>query len=295
MHCLDSNASNILYTKYPFLMNYFKQGIFSKKRSLSHCLLFWGSDLETQYYLALEIARMLNCKNEASTKCQCLNCNWIRENKHPAVKTISRLDNKPTNDTSKTVISVEQARMIKNDLSITSDYHRVLIFCDKDDDDNILGLNIKNFQEEASNALLKTFEEPPENTTFIFLTKDKSDVIDTIISRAQSFYLPSMLQDDSEYLLVNEVLDCYWELEKDEYFDFIEKIGSIVRNNEPMIVFCQIQNYILKLLKENLNNNIFRLKLIRDIKSIEKAKQEYLLNINIQTIIENLGFSLMEI
>ena len=149
MPCLDK--------QYPFLTKYFKNGI--NNQNIAHCLLFYGSDLSAQYELALEIARLLNCKGDKTDTCDCLNCNWIRENKHPAVITISRLDNKPSDDNSKTVISIEQARMIKNDLLITSDYHRVLIFCDRDKDGNIAGLNLQNFQEEASNALLKTFEE----------------------------------------------------------------------------------------------------------------------------------------
>ena len=164
--------TTILEEKYPFLMKYFKSGVENSTKNIAPCILFYGSDLDAQYSLALEIARLLNCTGDESASCNCLNCNWIRQNQHPAVLTISKVDNKPSNDESKTVISIEQARMIKNDLLVTSEYHRVLIFCDKDKDGNILGLNESNFQEPTANALLKTFEEPPSNTTFVFLTKD---------------------------------------------------------------------------------------------------------------------------
>ena len=214
----------ILAECYPFLMKYFTSGINNK--NIAHCLLFYGSDLEAQYDLALEIARLLNCKSTQSDTCNCLNCNWIRENKHPAVITVSRIDNKPSDDNSKTVISIEQARMIKNDLLVTSDYHRVLIFCDKDKDGNIAGLNSQNFQEEASNALLKTFEEPPSNTTFIFLTKDKSDLISTIVSRAQCFYVPSKIEENKDYSLVKDFMTEYIEIKKNDVLDFNDKILS---------------------------------------------------------------------
>ena len=293
MHCLDKEKSIILKEKYPFLMNYFEQSISSK--SMSHCILFFGSDLEIQYDLALEIARLLNCKGTHDNDCECLNCKWIRENKHPAILTISRLDNKPSNDTSKTVISVEQARMIKNDLLVTSDYHRVLIFCDKDDNGNISGLNQKNFQEEASNALLKTFEEPPENTTFIFLTKDKSDMISTILSRTQSFYVPSMLEENKDFSLVYDCMNGYLDVERNDVLDFTDKLSALFKENEPPVVFDQIQNYIENLLKSNLDNNCLKLKLISDLKSVERAKREFALNMNIQTICENLGFDLIGI
>lgn len=285
MHCLDK--------EYPFLMNYFKNGINNPDKNIAHCILFYGSDLETQYDLAIEIARLLNCKGTKSDDCNCLNCNWIRENKHPAILTVSRVDNKPADDTSKTVISMAQARMIKNDLLITSEYHRVLIFCDKDDNGNICGLNRQNFQEEASNALLKTFEEPPSNTTFIFLTKDKSDMISTIVSRAQCFYVPSLSDEDRDYSLVQDLMDGYLELEKNEVLDFYYKLISLTKEQDVDLLLTQMQNYIFQLLKSNINNNTIKLKLISDLKSIETAKKENRLGIHVQTIFETLCFKMI--
>ncbi len=279
--------------QYPFLMKYFDNGIALQNRQIAHCILFYGSDLQSQYELALEIARMLNCTGDHTKNCQCLNCKWIRENNHPAVLTISKVDNKPSGDTSKTVISIDQARMIKNDLLVTSDYHRVLIFCDRDNEGHVAGLNQLNFQADAANALLKTFEEPPSNTTFIFLTKDKSDMITTVVSRAQCFYVPSMKDEDRDFSLVKEVMDGYLELERENVLDFNDKILSLTREYEPELVFTQMQNYIEALLKSNLTNLPLKIKLINDIKVIEKAKREFRLNINIQTITEDLSFKII--
>ncbi len=282
MPCLDN---------YPFLTKYFTSGVESGK--MAHCILFYGSDIEAQYNLALEIARMLNCKGTHTPECGCLNCNWIRENKHPAVLTVSKVDNKPADDTSKTVISIEQARMIKNDLLVTSDYHRVLIFCDRDKDGNIRGLNQQVFQADSANALLKTFEEPPENTTFIFLTKDKSDMITTVVSRAQCFYVPSMKDDERDFSLVKDAMDGYLELERGEVLDFYDKILEIAKMTDAEEVFTQMQNYIESLLRANLDNMGLKVKLIADLKAIEQAKKENRLNMNIQTIIETLSFKLI--
>lgn len=276
---------------YPFLTKYFTLGVESGK--MAHCILFYGSDIDAQYALALEIARMLNCKGTHTPECGCLNCNWIRENKHPAVLTISKADNKPADDTSKTVISIEQARMIKNDLLVTSDYHRVLIFCDRDKDGNIRGLNQQVFQADAANALLKTFEEPPENTTFIFLTKDKSDMITTVVSRAQSFYVPSMKDEDKDFSLVKDAMDGYLELERGEVLDFNDKILELTKMLDAQTVFTQMQNYIENLLRANLDNMGLKVKLIADLKAIEQAKKENRLNMNIQTIVETLSFKLI--
>lgn len=280
-------------TKYPFLMKYFNNGINSTGKNIAHCILFYGSDIQAQYDLALEIARMLNCSGTHTPDCQCLNCRWIRENNHPAVLTISKVDNKPSDDNSKTVISIEQARMIKNDLLVTSDYHRVLIFCDKDKEGNVAGLNQLNFQADSANALLKTFEEPPSNTTFFFLTKDKSDMITTVVSRAQCFYVPSMLEEDRNYSLVKDAMEGYLELERNEVLDFNDKVLDLAKMVDPQEVFTQMQNYIESLLRANIDNLALKVKLISDLKAIEKAKDENRLNINIQTIVETLSFKMI--
>lgn len=274
-------------------MKYFNNGINSTGKNIAHCILLYGSDIQAQYNLALEIARMLNCTGDHTPDCQCLNCKWIRANNHPAVLTISKVDNKPSDDNSKTVISIDQARMIKNDLLVTSDYHRVLIFCDKDKEGNVAGLNQLNFQADAANALLKTFEEPPSNTTFFFLTKDKSDMITTVVSRAQCFYVPSMQDEDRDFSFVKDAMDGYLELERNEVLDFNDKILDLAKMIEPQIVFTQMQNYIEFLLKANIDNLSLKVKLIADLKAIEKAKQENRLNINIQTIVETLSFKLI--
>ncbi len=43
--------------------------------------------------------------------------------------------------------------------------------------------------DSAANALLKMFEEPAEDTLFIFITHDREHIIKTILSRTQSIYI----------------------------------------------------------------------------------------------------------
>lgn len=285
MSCLDRD--------YPFLLDYFTKGIKNPDKNIAHCILFWGNDIEAQYELSLEIARLLNCKLDGAKDCNCLNCNWIRENTHPAVLTYSKVDNKPSDDDSKTMFSINQARMIKNELAVTSEYHRVLIFCDKDKDGKPCGLNFTNFSTDAANALLKTFEEPPSNTTFFFLTNDISDMISTVVSRSQSFFVPSKKDEPQNFELVKDVMDGYLELQRNEVLDFNDSIIDLTKENEPDEIFVQMQNYMVNLLKSNLTNKHLKIKLLHDINSVEKAKKEYKLNINIQTVVENLAFELI--
>ena len=118
-------------------------------------------------------------------------------------------------------------------------------------------------------------------------------MITTVVSRAQCFYVPSMQDENRDFSFVKDAMDGYLELERNEVLDFNDKILDLAKMIEPQIVFTQMQNYIEFLLKANIDNLSLKVKLIADLKAIEKAKQENRLNINIQTIVETLSFKLI--
>ena len=292
--------NNEISQKYPKLLKYFESGIQDDNKNISHCLLFWGPDIKSQCELALEIARLLNCSKDGEEACDCLNCRWIKEQTHPAVKIYTRLDFKDGTDDEdstkgKKNINISQAKSIINELAVTSDYHRVYIFCDRDDDGNLLPLNQVNFPEATSNALLKTFEEPPKNTTFIFLTNDKTDIISTVVSRAQSFFVPSKLEDNCTYNLVESVISNYWQIERGKVLYFENNILKLMSENEPMEIFTQIQNYMLATMKANSENKQLFYRLMRDIKFVEDAKLQISLTpaMGLMAVVENLAFKMI--
>lgn len=292
--------NNEISEKYPQLLEYFKSGIYDENKNISHCLLFWGPDIQSQCELALDVARLLNCSKDGNDSCDCLNCKWVREQTHPAVKIYTRLDFKEgSSDEEETKgkknINIAQAKSIISELSITSDYHRVYIFCDRDEEGNLLPLNQINFPEATSNALLKTFEEPPKNTTFIFLTKDKSDIISTVVSRAQSFFVPSVVIENQEYNLVEDFISNYWTTGRNQVLDFENKMSALIAEHGAMVVFSQIQNYLLSMIKTNSQNKPLFYKFMDDMKSVEDAKRQISLTpaMNIQTVVENLSFKMI--
>lgn len=292
--------NNEISQKYPKLLKYFENGIQDDNKNISHCLLFWGPDIKSQCELALEVARLLNCSKDGEEACDCLNCRWIKEQTHPAVKIYTRLDFKDGTDDEdstkgKKNINISQAKSIINELAVTSDYHRVYIFCDRDDDGNLLPLNQVNFPEATSNALLKTFEEPPKNTTFIFLTNDKTDIISTVVSRAQSFFVPSKLEDNCTYNIVESVISNYWQIERGKVLDFENNILKLMSENEPMEIFTQIQNYMLATMKANSENKQLFYRLMRDIKFVEDAKLQISLTpaMGLMAVVENLAFKMI--
>jgi DNA polymerase III delta prime subunit len=295
--------NNCIQEKYPKLLDYFKSGINDENKNISHCLLFWGPDIKSQCELALEVARLLNCLKDGQKDCDCLNCRWIKEQTHPAVKIYTRLDFKE-NETSvegdestkgKKNINIAQAKNIINELSISSDYHRVYIFCDRDEEGNLLPLNKMNFPEATSNALLKTFEEPPQNTTFIFLTKDTSDVISTVVSRSQSFFVPFISENVVSYDDIKNIFENYWTIKRNDVLDFEMNILNLASEIDPKEIFSQMQNYILEVIKSNIDNKNMFYKLKQDLQYIEEAKRQISLTpaINLQTVVENLSFKLI--
>lgn len=290
--------SQDLKDKCPFLTEYFQQGLNKTEKALAHSILFYGQDVEVQYELASEIARLLNCNESKDENCTCLNCTWAREHKHPAIMTISRIDNKPSDDDSKTVISIKQAQMVKNSLMNTSDYHRVFIFCDatieKIGDNQVwmpAWLNQTNFQEESANSLLKIIEEPPPNTTFFFLTRDRNDLLETIISRSQSFFVPSYNSEKRSFASVEDVFSDYLELERQQSFDFAQNIFVLSKELGFKKVLTEIQNYLLELVKSNLDNTIVKNKILADIKAVELAQKMIEKKVNPQSALEDMCLS----
>ena len=278
-----------LSDKYPFLTKYFTDAISSSVRPMPQSILFYGNDFESQYILAKEIGRLLNCKEDKADDCECLNCKWINEDTHPAIMTISRIDNKPEDDESKTVISIKQSQLIKELLMSSSEFHRVFIFCGRDEDGNISGLNSMNFQAETSNSLLKIIEEPQTDVTFIFITRYLDDVLPTILSRSQAFFVPSVNAADYDYSIIKGVFTNYFEFDRKDVFDISQKLQDLAKNNTDSAVIQSIQNYVLELLKINPHNTKF----LKHIKYVEDAKKQSKLGMKSVNIFDDLCLKLI--
>ena len=281
----------LLSDKYPFLTDYFTKMASSEIHAIPQSLLFYGNNFEAQYTLAKEIARFLNCEEDKSDNCTCLNCKWINENTHPAVMTISKSDNKPEDDESKTVISIKQAALIKEKLVNSSDFYRVFIFCDRDENGNITGLNKDNFQAETANSLLKIIEEPQPDIMFIFLARYIDDLLPTIVSRSQCFFVPEKNIDyNYDYSLIENIFKNYWEFERKNIFEISQKLQELSKTSDTFSVLDAIQNYILSVLKINPECRDF----INHIKILEDAKKQSKLGIKPANIFDDVCLKLIK-
>ncbi len=150
------------------VVSHFKKTI--KADHLSHAYIFTGQDGVGKELFAKEFTKTLICKNSKNDSCNtCLNCVRIEKDNHPDVFWVE-VEEKAK------YIKIEDIRKILHSVRLSpieSDYK---IFIIKD---------ANRMNEEASNCLLKTLEEPTPNTIFILITNSLSSIKETIKSRCQ--------------------------------------------------------------------------------------------------------------
>jgi DNA polymerase-3 subunit delta' len=171
------------------------------KNRIPHALLFTGEKGVGRKTAALELARICNCRdlNAQNSDCsrrsgaiiprpcgQCRSCKKAAAGAHPAIRTITP---------SGINIRIDQIRAICGELGLKSDENsRRFIIVD----------DAHRMNAEASNALLKILEEPPEHTIFVLVAPDTSDLLPTIVSRCQHIRFNPITPGDLEYYLTEK-------------------------------------------------------------------------------------------
>ena len=299
--------------KNTFVYNYFSILLNSNKR-FPQSIIFEGFDTIMQYFFSLELARILNCTGDKTPSCSCTNCNWIRENRHPAVVNVTPVDFKE--DGTKTVISVKQIEKVTSLILETSDYHRFFIFSNaktskiQENEQKQLSkylnagfkinkedwlpapINKKILQEEASNALLKSTEEAPNKVTFVFLANSREDIISTIVSRSLVFKTPVSIEKSQ--INISSFFKNYPDLPiSDAMKTFTEILSYIEENGLSHIEFLDVvEEFFVNLLRQNAKNNqIFNL-ISSDIKKVQLAKKHLAATITPNNAFENLFISI---
>ena len=274
---------------------------FDGKKNIPNSIILWGSDTLAQYFFALEIARILNCQKNRENNCDCINCKWIYNNEHPEIKTVTKLDSKSKAGEAK-CISVEQVNNILNETSKKIQDYQVVIFCDADYEKisanqiahlNNFGelktaikqkgekyfvpkpLSARTINETASNALLKTIEETPENMLFIFLTAMPNDLISTIVSRSQMFYIQNTFNKSYDFSVFKEIFKDYPETKKEDFYEFSQKsINYITSKDISLTEYLEnMQAYFTELLTANYSSPAIKNRILNTIENIIRAKK----------------------
>lgn len=304
--------NNFFESKFQFSYNYFStllEFVHKGEREFPQSLIFEGADTIVQYLFALELARILNCIGDKSPTCDCINCKWIKSLSHPAVNNVSEIHFKGEGDDTKTVISAKQAREIEKNLALSSDYHRFFIFFSSaikeyepfelldfqtlnystDIDFEIKPITYQTFHPTTPNALLKSIEEPPKRTTFVFLTKSKEDILPTIVSRSQVFKL-SGLKEKLNYDNVVPLIASYPNIDYKSAFDISANIQNYIKESSQDIelVLNKILEYLKDLMKNNLNNIAFENKINNDIRIINDSIKQARANMSDKIVLDSL-------
>ncbi|HSA05614.1 MAG TPA: hypothetical protein P5556_00385 [Candidatus Gastranaerophilales bacterium] len=311
----------------PFVSGFLESALIPGKEKLANAYLLTGNNTIDMYFLALETARILNCSHKTEN-CACNNCQWIRQNRHPAVITISPIDYIHANKDGKpkTVITIDQARFLKKALSVSSQYHRVIVFTDAKEGKEYeskaeqlwgnykdfiappvlensnsereswlpLPLSYKTFHSEPANALLKIIEEPPPRVTFFFFTKDKEDMISTIVSRSQAISLKYNPENYIEDQVFENFFGNFPPNSAAEGILYSEKLIELAKENSLTLeeAINRLERYLILQIRQASGNKEYCLRLINQVKSIQKALIELKSYVNPQAVADSLAISL---
>ena len=146
---------------------------------LSHALIFEGSSKEIRLALAKETAKAILCKSADKPCGICSACHKTDSGSHPDLHII---------DKDGAMIKVDEIRDVKAKAKVfPNDGNKsVFIICEA-----------QNMNPQAQNALLKIFEEPANHVSFILTCPSKSSLLDTITSRATSYFTGEEIADES--------------------------------------------------------------------------------------------------
>ena len=151
--------------------------------TLPHALLIHGPRGVGKRALGEALARNLMCLNPgpAGACGQCDSCNWLRAGTHPDLRVLDlasvaeddeakEKDKKP-----RRTIAIEQVRAALAIMTLSAHRSRRVILVDP----------AEALTREATNALLKTLEEPPANALFILISHRPGSLLATIKSRCR--------------------------------------------------------------------------------------------------------------
>ena len=186
-----------LAKNYPVAVKFLTNAI--TKNRLANSYVFVGNDINDIQKLVVNLAKILNCeKNIYSMPCEsCISCRWLERNEHPQAlinitfeeKTKKAAEGEPRQRREQ--IKIESIRELLSNLTISSSYFRIVFFKNSD---------LYSLPPECGNLLLKTVEESPERTIFIFANSTKNDILPTILSRSQVIYLSKRFNSVNDFL-----------------------------------------------------------------------------------------------
>jgi DNA polymerase-3 subunit delta' len=189
-------------------------------KKLAHAYLFYGQRGIGKQALAVEFARTLLCSRRGEEACgECASCMKVVSLQHPDLRIVFPLPvgkSEKHGDHPIDSLDIDQVQQVREQINLKSQdlYYQIQI-----PKANFIKINsVRDLRRnssmtsvegtwkiflifdadlmnaEASNSLLKTLEEPAENTLLVLTTSEKDRLLPTIVSRCQLIQF-SPLQD----------------------------------------------------------------------------------------------------
>lgn len=137
---------------------------------LPHALLFEGPAGVGKTTFARELARIMLCEGDRAAGCDCRNCKRLTSGNQPAFKAL-----RPPEEKQKFPVEMVRDEVVEAlGLKSMEKGWRVFVFN-----------NAEKMSDAAANVLLKTLEEPPEESLLILECESADAVIETLVSRCQ--------------------------------------------------------------------------------------------------------------
>ncbi|MDR3195606.1 MAG: DNA polymerase III subunit delta' [Endomicrobium sp.] len=179
-----------------------------KGGKIAHAYIFMGQDGVGKRLMASELAKVLNCTTSDFLKggdgsCEvCASCEKVGKGIHPDVHFIDFAKQAELEDGElgkQKIIKIETIRYMQKEVFTKTHEGKWKVFVIEP---------AEKMNTAAANSLLKTLEEPPENTIIILVARHKETIPKTIISRSQTlFFQPLSADIISARLMLNCSLD----------------------------------------------------------------------------------------
>jgi DNA polymerase-3 subunit delta' len=175
-----------------------------KSGRIAHAYIFMGQSGVGKRLIAVEFAKILNCnvddfvKMDAGACGKCISCRKIEKNIHPDLHFIdfsmqAKLEEEDAEK--QKALKIETIRYMQKEVATKIHEGKWKFFIIEP---------AEKMNAAAANSLLKTLEEPPENTIIILIAKHKETIPQTILSRSQTLFFQPLGQNEiSNWLILN--------------------------------------------------------------------------------------------
>ena len=279
--------NNILLKEYINQKIYIDKLVQQKKSR--GAILFYGEAEAPKLDMALYLIEGLNSIKDSNFEDSTTSVEKFKKLNHPDLHILLPLPNKKIKENE--AHELWKKAVLKNTLLSYEDWQEILNKEFKAKNESIISseringlvnkLRLKNYEAskrivliwcaeklnlQASNKLLKTLEEPPKHTCFLFISENKDQLIKTISSRLEKLYVPKISRDLKKK---------YVQFSQNKYSEFQLETNSIYQLNNFDLSLMDSQNFeiLKKWMRACHKKNVIELNDIV-IKHIASSKKE---------------------